>query len=437
MNPSAQTNHAYPLPEGLPLSSIFQVWLDGQPAPVAHAGFADMVIAAGSGPFHFVIEVPLPVTSASVRPQRWGLKAAIQSNRVAVELPGPAKVMVEISGHKPILLVAHAPEQNRPDPADPAVRFFAAGQVYEVGRLRLSAGETLYIEGGAVVRGALHAVEANGLRIAGHGILDGSSFGPENSQRSIMIEKSQDVVVEGLTMLRPSTWMIALGVCDRVVVRDVAQIGEVVCSDGVDVVGSCDVLIEDCLLTNNDDCVAIKSLGAPGQVPDRVWDWRRDVRGVLVRNCTMLNWGSGNVMEIGFELQAESISDIVFQHIDVIGSHVYSAVFSIHNGDRATVRGVRFEDISVEHMWSKLIDIRIMQSRYTVDKEPGQIRDILFRDIRCISNTFNTPSLIGGFDEHHTVDNVRFENFQIGGKPVRNADDLHAFLRHAHNLTFS
>ena len=429
-------NRAYGLPGDTPPSSIFKVWLDGQPAPVAHTGNADIVIASGAGPFRFDIEVPDPVATACVRPRRLGLEAVISGNRVTVVVPGPTKVVLEIGGRKPLLLVAHAPEQNRPDPANPSVRYFAAGRIHDIGRVRLAAGETVYIEGGAVVRGAFHAVEAHGLRITGHGILDGGCFGDDNKQRSIMIEASRDVVVEGITMLRPSTWMIVLGVCDRVVVRDVAQIGEVVCSDGVDVVGSRDVLIEDCLLTNNDDCVAVKSLGAPGQVEERERDWRRDVRGVRVRNCTMLNWGSGNVMEIGFELQADSVGDIVFQDIDVIGSHVYSAVFSIHNGDRATVSGVCFQDIRVEHMWCKLIDIRIMNSRYTVDKEPGQVRDILFRNIQCITNTFNTPSLIGGFDERHTVENVRFENFQIGGRLVRNTDDLHAFLRHAHHLTF-
>jgi polygalacturonase len=154
------------------------------------------------------------------------------------------------------------------------------------------------------------------------------------------------------------------------------QIGEVVSSDGIDVVGSQDVLIEGCFLRNNDDCIAVKSTNHSARRHSKYSDWRRDVRGVEVRGCVFLNARAGNVMEIGFELQADSISDITFRDIDVLCGHGEGGVFTIHNGDHATVSRIVWEDIRVEHFYDKLVDFRILNSRWSGDDERGQIRDV-------------------------------------------------------------
>ena len=45
--------------------------------------------------------------------------------------------------------------------------------IHEPGEIRMKSGETVYIEGGAVVRGYIVAEDAAGIRIMGRGILDG------------------------------------------------------------------------------------------------------------------------------------------------------------------------------------------------------------------------------------------------------------------------
>ena len=120
----------------------------------------------------------------------------------------------------------------------------------------------------------------------------------------------------------------------------------------------------------------------------------------------------------------------------MLAAHQNAAVFSIHNGDHALVRRIRYRDIRVEHYWNKLVDIRILRSRYSKDPEPGRIEDILFERIRCIPNHFNTPSLIGGFDADHRVKNVVFRDFRIGGEPVRSADELQLYTNRADDISF-
>ena len=228
--------------------------------------------------------------------------------------------------------------------------------------------------------------------------------------------------------------MVILGGCEGAVVDNLHEIGEVVCSDGIDMVGSRHVEVRGCFLVNNDDCVVVKAQPRPYSLPEA--NWGADVRDIRIHGCAFLNLGAGNAMEIGFELRSDLVEDVVFEDLDVLAAHQNAAVFSIHNGDHALVRRIRYRDIRVEHYWNKLVDIRILRSRYSKDPEPGRIEDILFERIRCIPNHFNTPSLIGGFDADHRVKNVVFRDFRIGGEPVRSADELQLYTNRADDISF-
>ena len=231
--------------------------------------------------------------------------------------------------------------------------------------------------------------------------------------------------------------MLVIGACQDVSVSNVREIGRVISSDGIDVVGSQHVLIENCCLRNNDDCIVIKS--CPGDSPVGV-DWRGDVAQVLVRGCLLWNAEAGNALEVGHELQTQSIRDIRFEDIDILCVHGHGAAFSIHNGDRALVEDITFEDIRVEHHFEKLIDFRVIKSRFNHDEERGQVRNIRLRNIAVVESPFNpgyTVSLIGGYDSRHTVEGVHFENFVLGGRKMTSADDLLLFTRHCADITFA
>jgi len=386
----------------------------------------------------FRVTVQSPIQRASLRPLSRAIKIQVEGSTVSFRLTRPDNFSLEIDGLMPLFIFANAVDTARPDARDPRVRFFSAGKTHEVGELMIASGETVYIEGGAVVRGAIMAADATNVTIRGHGVLDGSVWSHNaDAHRSILWEKCTDVLLEDIVMIHPSMWMVTAALCDRVHIRNLKQIGECVSSDGVDVVGSQNVLIEECFLLNNDDCIAVKShYGDHG--PARYHDWRRDVRNVEVRNCVFLNARAGNVMEIGFELQTDTISDITFRNIDVLSGHGEGGVFTIHNGDNATVSRILWEDIRVEHFYDKLVDFRILKSRWSgPNTERGQIRNVHLKNIRVVKDIYNSPSLIGGYDENHTVEGVLFENFFVGEQLIRSADDLHLFHKHAKDIRFA
>jgi hypothetical protein len=144
-------------------------------------------------------------------------------------------------------------------------------------------------------------------------------------------------------------------------------------------------------------------------------------------------------MEIGHELRTGSVRDIRFRDCDVLAVHGHGGVFGIHNADRAMVSDVLYEDIRVEHHYEKLVDFRIVESRWSKDEERGQIRNVTLRNIDVAISVFNpgySCSLIGGLDAQHRIEHVSFENFRRAGKPVTCADEMDLYCKQSNGITF-
>lgn len=440
--------HAYRHPRSLPRSTDYVLTINRQPVEVLATGVADFAIVALDpadlpARVELVVKRPVPPTAPVVRPRARKLTATLADGVVSLVLPRAEKLSVDFGdGSKPLYLFAQPPESNPPALDAPGVVSFPAGQVTERPVLSLEDGQTLYLPGGSVFKGGIHVKGRRNVRICGHGIVEGSFYSRADGEtaHSVLFEECADILVEDVTMVRPSSWMLVLSTSEKVTVRNLKQIGEVMCSDGIDIVGSRDVLVEDCFLHNNDDCVAIKAKGinfGSRQAPGFDLDGRANVERVRVHRCTLANWKAGNAMEIGHELAADHVRDVVFRDIDVLHVHGSGAVFSIHNNDRALVADVVFEDIRIEHCYDKLIDFRVSLSRYSRDAERGRIRGVTLRNIFWSRTPFNlgyTVSMIGGWDVAHTVEDILIENFQIDRVPIRHLDELEITTRHCHGL---
>lgn len=352
----------------------------------------------------------------------------------------PMNLMIEMDGLPQLFLFADSPDSNPPEPEAKGVRYFRAGRSYDAGEIRLRDRETLYIEGGAVVRGWVRATSAEGVRIAGRGVLDGGSNRQGTGHhRSILLEGCRNSAVEDIIMIEPTGWMTVLGACSDVTVRNVKELSNSGGTDGIDIVGSRRIRVENCLLRNGDDCIAVKSLDLRPHDRDATMDYTTDVEDVEIRGCAFLATLGGQAMEIGHELRTASVRNIRFRDCDVLGVHGYGAPFGIHNADRATVSDVLYENVRVEHYYNKLIEFRVVQSRWSKDEERGRIRNVTLRNIDVSVSIYNpgySCSLIGGLDARHTVEQVRFENFRLNGKPATSADELDLYCTYADSVVF-
>lgn len=148
-----------------------------------------------SGKATVVIE-PLQVTASGVeiRPDPQGIKGTVAAGKIRVEItrPGQYYIMVKVQGddrhdfEHPLFIFANPPERQVPAKGDPGVHYFGPG-VHDIGfQYRVKAGETVYLAGGAMVKGSIY-YEGDGVRILGRGIL---------TDRKLMIERVDSALAE-------------------------------------------------------------------------------------------------------------------------------------------------------------------------------------------------------------------------------------------------
>lgn len=104
-----------------------------------------------------------------------------------------------------------------------------------------------------------------------------------------------DVLIEGIKLLRSPFWVIHPLLCTNITVRNVTIDNDGPNGDGCDPESCKNVLIEGCYFNTGDDCIAIKSgRNADGR------KWNIPSENIIVRNCIMKN-GHGGVV-VGSEI---------------------------------------------------------------------------------------------------------------------------------------
>ncbi|GCE31276.1 endopolygalacturonase [Dictyobacter alpinus] len=426
----------YPYPRALPRSDEIAVFVNGQALDVLQTGVAYFVSVSSSEELQVEIISNKKLGPLTISPQRLGVVAEVADNCARFQVKNDQLLHIVLEGVTLPLFFYANPEDSYDGKA---TYYFAAGQIHEVGELVLHDNESIYIEGGAVVRGSIRATDAAHIKIYGNGILDGSYFKDRPGYRTILLYRCSDIEIQGIIMIEPSCWMIMLAACSNVHVARIKQIGEIISSDGIDVVGSHDVLIEHCILRNNDDCIVLKGFNWTYPVTGETYHAVDDVYNILVRSCTIMTGRAGNALEIGHELTINEVRDVIFSDLDIVSVHGHGAPFGIHVGDRALVRNILFEHIRVEHYYDKLIDFRVIRSRFNIDEERGHIQDIVLKDIHVALSIYNpgySISVIGGYDENHQVQGVTLEDVYLGGTKVTNSAQLDLFTREARGIVF-
>ncbi len=416
-------------------SEKFTVRINGEEADVLYREFGDLVVTECTGELEIEVLSSENPADVKIRPLSKGMQPEIIEGGIRFTISEPVNLVIGEEDYHPLFFHACPPVENVPDPDDPKVHYFRAGQVYEVEHMPMEDDETIYLEGGAVVRGSLLVEGSKNLRICGHGVWDGSYHKrATNKSRCFVFKGCENVTVEDISMIEPCVWTLVFIQCKQVHVRNIVQITWGNGSDGIDIVGCQDVHIEGCLLRNGDDCVVVKSVGMHD-----FKDPGAEVKNVLVERCALMNIKAGNALEIGHELNTEKVHNITFRDIDVLCAHGHGAVFSINNADCATISDVLYEDIRVEHHYAQLIGFRVIRSRWSKQQKRGYIRDIHLKNIRIAYSDLNegyTLSVIGGFNEAHSVENVTLEDISINDRKIMDANDLDLYMRNTKNVVF-
>ncbi len=434
----------YPAPAGEPLSGDYEVTAGGQNVDVYTARVLDPPFAGKQwdfgGPYSFAnfdmagrvtvrIKSPRPLRNTVIRPQAAVASVVVEDDHTLVlTLDGPHKFSVEPEGRKgPLLLFANPLEENPPQPGAPNVVYFGPG-IHRADKITVTSNQTLYLAGGAVVKGGVLA-QGDNIRITGRGILDGSDWewrkGP--TPQVVAIQGS-NIEVSGITIRGASHWTVVPRNSRHVTVRGIKLCGSRVQNDdGVNPCNSQDVLITDCFIRSDDDCVALKGLDFSAA--------NSNIERITVENSVL--WcDRARIFLLGHESRAAFMRQVTLRNLDII--HFTMTPFLFEPGE-----DMRLEDITVENVrlhgegQRELIRLKPVVNQYMRKKVPGFVRNVQFRNVTVDGLPGEYLVQLEGADAEHNVRDVTFDHVTVNGQPLAAEQSRLRIGKHVEGVQFA
>lgn len=422
----------YPAPPESEPAPEFKVEVNGQQLFVYNTRCAAVAYFSFSGHADINVTFFSQLREFDIRPKSRMIKAELYRNQIRFSLEKPENLSIEINKNikRPLFIFANPIETFVPDKKDKNVIFFEGGKIHYPGEVMLKSNQTLYIEGGAIVIGHILTDRGENIKIIGRGILDNRIY-KRGEYRPIEINQCNKVLIEGIILTESRHWSCASFASENIKYNNLKIVSSNDWDDGIDVVGSKHILVDNCFIQTKDDCIAIKA----GVNYFTKFSSDYTVDDIVVQNSVFWNGIWGNGLEIGFETRTDTIRNITFRNCDLIHVEGPEGTFTIHNGDRALVQNVLYEDIRVEDSQGWLIDFKILNSQYSKDKERGKIENITFRNIVVEGENFPYSQLLG-FDEKYSIKGVTLENFVIHGIKVTSTYNGMITSAHADDIVF-
>jgi len=420
-----------PAAAGEALSSRFTVTVAKQPTPVYTATSTVIsalatpgVTQAGemafssfdfSGTVTVTVTVPQGVQSAKILPSSSGIIPAVSGNQVTFTISKPSQLTLEVNGDwmNSLHLFANPMEMNVPGANDPNVIYFGPG-VHVIPPLKVDSGKTVYVAAGAFVYGKLAPNQTEGpvmwlsgsnITLRGRGVIDGGLFTKANRAANLVKVTGSNIRVEGVILRNSSEWSLPIIRSQQVTIENVKILGSRPNSDGVDIINSQGVTVSDGFIRTFDDLVAVKTLFQGPESSD-----------ITVKHMVLWN-EIAHALTIGTEIRA-NVENVDFSDCDIIHDKGREWLLRVYDGDSGTVSHVTFENIRIEES-RRLMALTIAKTKWSADKDSGQIQGITFRNIQSVMPEDATDGVnFTGSDDQHEVRDVQILNVTVGGKPL-------------------
>ncbi|MDD2215603.1 MAG: hypothetical protein PHE41_03415 [Eubacteriales bacterium] len=348
-----------------------------------------------------------PIRKSRIRPLSYEIEPTVKGNTLTFKLNQPRNLSVEINGNifNNLHLFANPVIENIPDKNDPDVIFFGPGiHEFEDNKFEVPSNKTVYIDGGAILRGQLLIQNAENVNVIGSGMVE------HTVKMGVHIANSKNIEVEGIF-----TTQCATGGSDSVTIRNVKSISYYGWGDGLNVFASNNVFFDRVFCRNSDDCTTVYATRK---------GFEGGCRNIVMENSTL--WADvAHPIMIGIHGNAQNfdiIEDLVYRNIDILDHKEaqldYQGCLAINGGDNNIIRNVLFEDIRIEDFrQGQLFNIRIFYNEKYCEAPGMGIENVHFRNINYNGSNAEL-SIIAGYNSDRMVRNVTFENLRINGRLI-------------------
>jgi len=344
------------------------------------------------------------IDSYRIRPFSDNIPSVVEGNTIRFTLQQPRNISIEINGdifHN-LHLFGNPLISFVPNVKDSNLIYYGPG-IHEVagGVLEVPSGKIVYLAGGAILKAHVVFNNVHDAKLIGDGMIDQSERG------GISIEQSRNITVQGVFCARCFT-----GGSQNVHINNVKAISFFAWGDGMNVVSSNDVLIENVFNRNSDDCTTV--YGTRGK-------YSGGCRNITMQHSTL--WADVAhpilVGTHGSTPNKDTLQDLSYIDIDILDHNEaqidYQGCMSLDAGDNNLIRNVRFENIRVDDFRrGQLLNLRVFFNRKYCTSPGRGIEDVLFKNI-VYNGTHAGMSVIDGYNDERKIKNIVFENLQING----------------------
>lgn len=369
------------------------------------------------------------IKSYDVRPHNKNYKSYMRNGMVILELDpyDRASVTVNDDLDHPVFVFAN-PLEQKPSASEQGVTILKAGTETN-GVINLVDGQSLYLEGGAVLKGAVRADNRKNVKVWGPGVIDGREDIGDNT-RPVLFNYCTGVTVNDVVVLNVTSWTVNMFECKDIIADNLKIIATFNTNvqpqghqnDGFSIIGSDHMKVTRGFSYAHDDTYSIKT---------QKWVYSGEVTDVLYEDCISWMRLHGHAFELGTGL-GKNLSGVVWRncysfngggYANASGSSGVIGDIGICQAAAGTVSNVLYENIYIENSLSRPMYLRIYNAGEDENigtgitwTEPGQVRDITFRNI-YIDHAAKQPLSIRGYDDGHKI-GATFENLVIGGVKV-------------------
>ncbi len=410
------------------------------PPPYNHNEKMAFAIVLMDEPTDFELTSVIPIETVTIRPLRLGMKAEYDEHTIRIHMDKPEKISVEINGSykNNIVLWASAPRDEGVSLAAEKIIYRCAGEykgdinitedntvlyldsgVVLQGRVIIKNANnvTVYLAKDSIIHGKFHIENSDNLKVCGFGCICCERFARHDGKHQYQFEARfcKNLTIHDVSFLNSCNWTCRIFGCDNVYIDNINIVGCRGNSDGVDICGTRNALVEHCFIRTWDDCFVAKAFDTG------------NLENVLFRDSTLWN-DFARPLEIGVEIRADYARNIKFENIDILHSVTGYPLMGIHHGDRGKLRNIVFDNIRIEDApGAQIFDVRITNSVWNEDNSMGDIDGLTIKNIYLGGEQEILPSRsrLEGYSEECMVRNVTLENISFCGKYATTLEECH------------
>jgi polygalacturonase len=379
-------------------------------------------------------------STATIRPSTYGIATTQNaSNTIQFTLPSyeNRKVSLEFDGDRQHnhFIYGYKPDSGKPTASSATVKYYGPG-IWNEGTITLNAGQTLYIDYGAIVYANVITYGSN-VTIAGHGILCGSKmkhWGDDSySWGDFLIRSNKsnadatNLTIKDITMIDSPGWNLCVSKTDGVHIDGVNMISWELNGDGIDIVSCKNVEINNCFIRTYDDCISLKCRF--------IVDPITDVTGVKIHDCLIWNDyargivvgpEAGNLTSTGY-IHDVNVYDCIFLQNARAFSDDLRAAFAIGQGSDGSsnlwsgsatprpITDITASNLTFDNIAKTGRAVSIRQFGGTTKVNMSRIK---LNNIKVIDNSGNLYPAFNIVTNGSTISGLTISNFTVNDNKV-------------------